>query len=71
MLKKIGNQRMRKQIRGSTMEVTRKRGRPCKRWIDEVEVDLNIMGIKNTQGLIRDLRQRRKILLETTFHDGV
>jgi len=46
------------------MEGTRKRGRPRKRWTDDVEVNLNIMGIKNSQGLIRDLRERRKILLK-------
>jgi hypothetical protein len=29
------------------MEGTRKRERPCKRWIDEVEEDLKIVGIRN------------------------
>jgi hypothetical protein len=38
---------MPKQIASATMERTRKRGRPHKRRRDEVEKDLNIMGIKN------------------------
>jgi hypothetical protein len=32
------------------MEGTRKRGRPRKRWRDEVEKELNIMGIKKQTG---------------------
>jgi len=63
-VERTGNQQMPKQIVTSTMEGTRKRGRPRKRWTDDVEVNLNIMGIKNSQGLIRDLRERRKILLK-------
>jgi hypothetical protein len=70
-VKRIGNQQIPKQIAASTMEGTRKRGRSCKRWTDEVEVNFNIMGIKNSQELIRDLRERRKILLEATFYNGV
>jgi hypothetical protein len=37
------NQQMPKQIAAAMMEVTRKKGRPCKRWRDEVEEDLNVM----------------------------
>jgi hypothetical protein len=33
---------MPKQIATAKMEETRKRGRPCKRWRDEFEADLNI-----------------------------
>lgn len=53
------------------MEGTRKRGRPSKRWTDEVEVNLSIVRIRNSQGLIRDLRERRTVLLEATFCNGV
>ena len=47
-VERVQNQRMEKQIATVTMERTRKRGRPRKRWRDEVEDDLNIMGIKKT-----------------------
>jgi hypothetical protein len=36
------------------MEGTRKKGRPCKRWRDEVEEDLNVMRIRNRVAVIRD-----------------
>jgi hypothetical protein len=38
---------MPKQIATATMEGTRKKGRPCKRWRDKVEEDLNVMQIRN------------------------
>jgi hypothetical protein len=46
-VERMQNQRMPKQIAAATTEGTRKRGRPCKIWKDEVEEDLNIVGIKN------------------------
>jgi hypothetical protein len=39
------NQRIPIEIAIATMEGTRKR-RPCKRWREEVEEDLNVIGIK-------------------------
>jgi hypothetical protein len=40
---------MPKQILTAKMEGRRKRGGPVKRWEEEVEEDLNIMGIKKKQ----------------------
>jgi hypothetical protein len=40
---------MPKQIAAFTMEGKRKRGRTCKRWTDDVEVDLNVMAIKTVK----------------------
>jgi hypothetical protein len=42
------NQRILKQIATLTVEGTRRRERPRKRWRGEVEEDLTIMGIKKT-----------------------
>jgi hypothetical protein len=50
-VKRMQNQWMPKQIATATMEQTKKRGRPRKRWRDEVEEDLNIMGTKNRQAM--------------------
>jgi hypothetical protein len=32
----------------------RKTGRPRKRWIDEIEEDLTVMGIRNVRKMARD-----------------
>jgi len=43
----MNNERMPKQIVIVRMLGTRKRQRPQKRWTNEVEEDLKIMGIRN------------------------
>jgi hypothetical protein len=53
------------------MEGTRKRGSPHKRWIDEVEEDLKIMGIRNWHSVAKDRQEWRKILLEAQVHKGL
>ena len=45
-------------MRTATMGGKRKRGRPRKRWSDEVEDDLNVInGNKNRQAIARDRRE--------------
>jgi hypothetical protein len=41
----------------SKMEGTRKRGRPRKRWINEVQEDLKIMGIRNWHAVAKDRKK--------------
>jgi hypothetical protein len=55
-VERMQNQRMPKQIAAATIEAIMERGRPRKRWKDEVEEDLNIMGIKNGRAETRDRR---------------
>jgi hypothetical protein len=70
-VERMQNQRMPKQIAAATIEGTRKRGIPCKRWKDEVEEDLNIMEIKNRRAAARDRRKWRTILLQAKVHSGL
>ena len=49
-VERMQNQQIPKQTAKTTMKGTRKTGRPCKRWRDEGEGDLNIMGIKKHAG---------------------
>ena len=50
------------------MEVIRKRRRPRKRWTDEVEEDLKILGIRNWHAATGDWNEWRCILLEAKVH---
>jgi hypothetical protein len=50
---------------------TRKRERPRKRWKEEVEEDLNVMGIKNGRAAARDRRKWRKTVLQAKVHNGL
>jgi hypothetical protein len=59
---------MLKHVATVTMDGKRKRGRPCKRWRDEVEGDLNTNWNKSRLG------QRaawKKILFEASIHNGL
>lgn len=68
---RMQNGRMPSQITTATMEGKRKIGRPSKRCRFEFEEDLNIMGIKNKQVKVRDLRECRRISLEVKVHNGL
>jgi hypothetical protein len=46
-VKRMSNARMPKMILNAKMEGDRKRGRPKKRWINDVEQDLRKLGICN------------------------
>jgi hypothetical protein len=52
-----------KQCQGTLQHLYWKvKERPRKRWKDEVEDDLNIMGIKNNNVIDREVRNRGKII---------
>jgi hypothetical protein len=70
-VERMQNKGIPKQIAAATTEGTRKRGRPRKRRKDEVEEDLNIMGIKNERAAARDRRKWWKIVLQAKVHNGL
>jgi hypothetical protein len=67
----VNNERMPKNIMTTKMEGTWKKGRPRKRWIDEVEEDLKIMGIRNWHAVSKDRQDWREIVLEAKVHNGL
>jgi hypothetical protein len=68
---RMQNKGIPKQIAAATIEGTRKRGRPSKRRKDEVEEDLNIMGIKDGHAAARDRRKWWKTVLQAKVHNGL
>jgi hypothetical protein len=69
-IERMNNERMSKKVMTTKMEGTRKRGRSRKRWIDEVEEDLKIMGTRNWHAVAKDRQEWRKIVLEAKVHNG-
>jgi hypothetical protein len=67
----MNNERVPKKIMTTKMEGTRKRGRPRKRWIGEVEEDLKIMEIRNWHAVAKYRQKWRKIVLEAEVHNGL
>jgi hypothetical protein len=68
-IKRMNNERIPKKIITTKIEGARKRGRPRKRWIDEVEEDLKIMGIINWHAVAKYRQEWRKIVLEAKVHN--
>jgi hypothetical protein len=49
--------RMPKEIFTQGLEVTRRRGRPRKRWKEEVERDLQVLGLRRWRELVTDRKK--------------
>jgi len=62
------NQQMLNQVTTATVEGTRDRERPCKRWRGKVQEDVNVTRIKKKK-LLRDHWEWRKIVLEAKVHN--
>jgi len=53
--------RMPRKIFSQEMEGTRRRGRPRKRWKEEVERDLQVLGVRRCRELVADRKNRRTL----------
>ena len=63
--------RMPKKIFTRELEGTRKRGRPRKRWKEEVERDLQVLGVRRWRELVADRKKRTDIVRQTKAHSGL
>jgi hypothetical protein len=54
-----------------TQEVTRRRGRPRRGWREEVERDLQVLGVRRWRELVKDREKWRGIVQQAKAHSGL
>jgi len=60
--------RMPKKIFTQELEGTRRRGRPRKRWKEEVERDLQVLGVRRWGELVADRKKWKDIVRQAKAH---
>jgi len=70
-LERMEEDRMPKKIFTQEMEGTRRRGRPRKRWREEVERDLQVLGVRRWRELVIDREKWRGIVGQAKAHSGL
>jgi hypothetical protein len=67
-LKRMEEDRMPKKIFTQELEGTRQRGRPRKGWREEVERDLQVLGVRRGRELVIDREKWRGIVRQAKAH---
>ena len=62
---------MAKKIFTQELGRTRRRGRPIKRWKDEVERELQVLGVRRWRELVADRKQWKDIVRQAKTHSGL
>ena len=62
---------MPKKIFTQEMEGPRRRGRPRKRWKDEVERDLQVLGVRRWRELVANRKNWKDIVRQAKAHSGL
>ena len=62
---------MPKKIFTQELEGTRRRGRPRKRWKEEEEKDLQVLGVKIWTELVADRKKWKDIVRQAKVHSGL
>jgi len=68
---RIEEDRMPKKIFTQELEGTRRRGRPRKIWKEEVERDLQVLGVRRWRELVADRKNRKDIVRQAKAHSGL
>jgi len=63
--------RMPKKIFTQELEGTRRRGRPRKSWREEVERDLQVLGVRRWRELVADRKKKKDIFRQAIAHSGL
>jgi len=70
-LERMQENRMHKKIFTQELERTRRRGRPRKRWKEEVERDLQVLGVRRWSELVTDRKKWMDIVRQAKAHSGL
>jgi len=62
---------MPKNIFTEQLERTRRRGRHRKRWKEEVERDLQVLGVRRWRELVADRKKWKDIVRQAKAHSGL
>jgi hypothetical protein len=70
-LERMEEDRMPKKIFTQELEGTRRRGRPRKRWKEEAERDLQVLGVRRWRELVADRKKWKDIVRQAKAHSGL
>jgi len=70
-LERMEEDRTPKKIFTQELERTRRRGRPRKGWREEVERDLQVLGVRRWRELVIDREKWRGIVQQAKAHSGL
>ena len=70
-LERMEEDRMPKKIYTQELGGTRRRGRPRKRWKEEVERDLQVLGVRRWRELVADRKKWKNIFRQAKAHSGL
>jgi hypothetical protein len=70
-LERMEGNRMPKKIFTQELEGTRRRGRPRKRWKEEVERDPHVLGVRRWRELATDRKKWQDIFRQAKAHSGL
>jgi hypothetical protein len=70
-LERMEKDRMPKKIFTQELEGTRRRGRPRKGWREEVERDIQVLGVRRWRELVTDRTKWRDIVRQAKAHNGL
>jgi len=70
-LERMEEDRMPKKIFIQELERTRRRGRPRKRWKEEVERDLQVLGLRRSRELVANRKKWKGNVRQSKAHSGL
>jgi hypothetical protein len=69
-LERMEEDRMPKKILTQELEGARRRGRPRKGWKEEVERELQVLGVRRWREFMKDRKKWKGIVIQAKAHSG-